>query len=61
MIEIVGKPIILEDYRMKQRYTDKRMGICLTLHGDDYLPYLTLLAEKGTKPIGVWGKGVYNI
>ena len=55
---------------MKQHITDTKTGINYTLHGDYYLPDLSLPAEK-TIPIGVWGQrhaaflknyqpGVYN-
>ena len=55
---------------MKQHITDTKTGINYTLHGEYYLPDLSLLAEK-TIPIGVWGQrhaaflknyqpGVYN-
>lgn len=39
-----------------QKYkTDERTGISYTLHGDYYLPDLTL-SEEETQPIGVWGQ-----
>ena len=55
---------------MKQHITDPKTEIAYTLHGDYYLPDLSLLAEEEI-PIGMWGKrheaflknhqrGVYN-
>ena len=55
---------------MKQHITDQKTEIGYTLHGDYYLPDLSLLAEEEI-PIGMWGKrheaflknhqrGVYN-
>ena len=40
---------------MKKHITDEKTGISYTLHGDYYLPDLTLPAEK-EKPIGIWGQ-----
>ena len=40
---------------MKKRFTDEKSGIHYTLHGDYYLPDLSLPAEKEI-PIGVWGQ-----
>ena len=53
---IVGKLIILEDYKMKQHYLDERTGISYTLQGDYYLHDLALPTEKEPKPIGIWGQ-----
>ena len=55
---------------MKKHITDAKTGIAYTLHGDYYLPDLSLPAEEEI-PIGVWGerhkqflksyqRGVYN-
>ena len=55
---------------MKQHITDPKTGIGYTLHGEYYLPDLSLPAEEEI-PIGVWGqrhaaflknhqRGVYN-
>ena len=55
---------------MKQHITDQKNGIKYPLHGDYYLPDLSLPAEEEI-PIGVWGerhkrflkkhqRGVYN-
>ena len=55
---------------MKQHITDPKTGIGYTLHGEYYLPDLSLPAEEEI-PIGVWGQrhaaflknhqpGVYN-
>lgn len=55
---------------MEKHITDTKTGISYTLHGDHYLPDLSLLAEEEI-PIGMWGKrheaflkthqrGVYN-
>ena len=55
---------------MKQNFTDTKTGIPYTLHGDHYLPDLSLPAEEEIS-IGVWGerhkqflknhqRGVYN-
>ena len=41
---------------MKQHITDTINGIAYTLHGDYYLPDLSLPAEEEI-PIGVWGRG----
>lgn len=41
---------------MKQHYINEKAGISYTLQGDYYLSDLALLAEKETKPIGVWGQ-----
>ena len=35
---------------------DKSNGIWYKLQGDDYIPCLTLPAEKENKPIGLWGQ-----
>ena len=40
---------------MKKHITGEKTGISYTLHGDYYLPDLTLPAEK-EKPIGIWGQ-----
>lgn len=40
---------------MEKHITDEKTGISYTLHGDYYLPNLTLPAEK-EKPIGLWGQ-----
>lgn len=40
---------------MKKHITDEKTGISYTLHGDYYLPDLTLPAEK-EKLIGIWGQ-----
>lgn len=40
---------------MEKHITDEKTGISYTLHGDYYLPDLTLPAEK-EKPIGLWGQ-----
>ena len=40
---------------MKQNFTDTKTGISYTLHGDHYLPDLSLPAEEEI-PIGVWGQ-----
>ena len=40
---------------MKQHITDTINGIAYTLHGDYYLPDLSLPAEEEI-PIGVWGE-----
>ena len=40
---------------MEKHITDEKTGISYTLHGDYYLPDLTLPAEK-EKPIGIWGQ-----
>ena len=40
---------------MKQHITDTKTGIDYTLHGDYYLPDLSLPAEEEI-PIGVWGE-----
>ena len=40
---------------MKQHITDPKTGIAYTLHGDHYLPDLSLPAEEEI-PIGVWGQ-----
>ena len=40
---------------MKQHITDPKTGIDYTLHGDHYLPDLSLPAEEEI-PIGVWGQ-----
>lgn len=40
---------------MEKYITDEKTGISYTLHGDYYLPNLTLPAEK-EKPIGLWGQ-----
>lgn len=40
---------------MEKHITDEKKGISYTLHGDYYLPNLTLPAEK-EKPIGLWGQ-----
>ena len=55
---------------MKKHITDDKIGISYTLHGDHYLPDLSLPAEEEIS-IGVWGerhkrflkkhqRGVYN-
>ena len=55
---------------MKKHITDAKTGITYTLHGDYYLPDLSLPTEEEI-PIGVWGqrhltflknhqRGVYN-
>lgn len=44
----------LEDYRMKQHYTDERTDISYILQDDYYLPDLILSVEEN-KPIGIWG------
>ena len=41
---------------MKKHITDTKTGITYTLHGDYYLPDLSLPAEEEI-PIGVWGRG----
>ena len=41
---------------MKKHITDAKTGIDYTLHGDYYLPDLSLPAEEEI-PIGVWGRG----
>ncbi len=41
---------------MKQHYIDEKTGISYTLQGDYYLPDLALPAEKGNRPVGVWGQ-----
>ena len=41
---------------MKKHITDDKTGISYTLHGDHYLPDLSLPAEEEI-PIGVWGRG----
>ena len=57
-------------FKMKKHITDAKTGINYTLHGDYYLPDLSLPAEEEI-PIGVWGQrhaaflknhqpGVYN-
>ena len=57
-------------FKMEKHITDAKTGINYTLHGDYYLPDLSLPAEKEI-PIGVWGqrhaaflkkhqRGVYN-
>ena len=40
---------------MKQHITDPKTGIGYTLHGEYYLPDLSLPAEEEI-PIGVWGE-----
>ena len=40
---------------MKQHITDPKTGIGYTLHGEYYLPDLSLPAEEEI-PIGVWGQ-----
>ena len=40
---------------MKKHITDARTGINYTLHGDYYLPDLSLPADEKI-PIGVWGQ-----
>ena len=40
---------------MKQHITDTKTGIDYTLHGEYYLPDLSLPAEEEI-PIGVWGE-----
>lgn len=40
---------------MEKHITDEKTGISYTLHGDYYLPDLTLPAEK-EKSIGIWGQ-----
>ena len=40
---------------MKQHITDPKTGIDYTLHGEYYLPDLSLPAEEEI-PIGVWGE-----
>ena len=40
---------------MKQHITDTINGIAYTLHGDYYLPDLSLPAEEEI-PIGIWGE-----
>lgn len=40
---------------MKKHITDTKTGIDYTLHGDHYLPDLSLPAEEEI-PIGVWGQ-----
>ena len=40
---------------MKQHITDQKNGINYTLHGDYYLPDLSLPAEEEI-PIGAWGE-----
>lgn len=40
---------------MKKYITDEKTGISYTLHGNYYLPDLTLPVEK-EKPIGIWGR-----
>lgn len=39
--------------QLQKHKTDERTGISYTLHGDYYLPDLTL-SEEETHPIGVW-------
>lgn len=39
---------------MEKHITDAKTGISYTLHGDHYLPDLTLPAEEKTS-IGIWG------
>lgn len=41
--------------QLQKHKTDERTGISYTLHGDYYLPDLTL-SEEETHPIGVWGQ-----
>ena len=40
---------------MEKHITDTKTGISYTLHGDHYLPDLSLPAEEEI-PIGVWGQ-----
>ena len=40
---------------MKKHFTDEKSGIHYTLHGDYYLPDISLPAEEEI-PIGVWGQ-----
>ncbi len=40
---------------LKQHTTDEKTGIDYTLHGDYYLPGISLPAEEEI-PIGVWGR-----
>ena len=40
---------------MEKHITDTKTGISYTLHGDQYLPDLSLPAEEEI-PIGVWGQ-----
>ena len=42
-------------FKMKMHITDAKTGIDYTLHGDYYLPDLSLPAEEEI-PIGVWGE-----
>lgn len=42
-------------FKMRKHITDAKTGIDYTLHGDYYLPNLSLPAEEKI-PIGVWGE-----
>lgn len=40
---------------------DESNGLWYELQGDYYIPCLTLPAEKGHKPIGLWGSDTNTI
>ena len=48
--------VILEDFKTDKYIYDKNNGFWYELHGDYYIPCLTLPAEKEKKPIGIWGQ-----
>ena len=41
---------------LPKHYTNEQTGISYTLHGDYYLPDLTLPEQEDNRPIGKWGK-----
>ena len=41
---------------LPKHITNEQTGICYTLHGDYYLPDLTLPETEDNRPIGKWGR-----
>ena len=55
LIELVGKSIHLEDYKMDNRIYDEKNSLWYEKQGDYYIPCIEL-CEKETQYIGMWGQ-----
>ena len=55
MCEYINGAIIQEDFSMEKYIFDEGNGLWYELHGDYYIPCLTVPAQE-ERPIGIWGQ-----